>query len=991
MNTNDKCSYCERDQGLRVFLNRYILSKDVSDNPQISKLYDLNQERGVLQELLAGMNSNSNQENTSIILNNMPTATLNTISLSATGEDKNFYSNIYGSKSIKGFGFKGSVLRKGYLYVYMEHLGLSGWHEYEISESGFLKRINKFNFFKENSVFKNEIESKNEPCSNIVHRANALTIVIPKALEASNIYLKYSETQWSKATRENNKKNYRKNMNIFNVPAFLAGTEKQGVFPIASGIESFCVDSEGSYKESGIDDGKGSYCIDKVEYNVSKQEKDIKSALSYLSGKNLTEILDSIDPNSTSASDYMEKRNNDLTEAVTGNYSFNKLNEKKENSKPQTILNNYTDEDLKIALNDKKKMRMLFGALVTIDDPVAVAMDFGSIIAHVLSSDKTYTDLEKTVNILENFKYQIGINDDPYYTLEEIKAQMQAEELNNAYNPYGAAVAGSMEERWESGKTKEQILAREKEKKAQQQARINTEWKNNYISKINDNAFKNNLVSLKKKKIEQGNIADQLDLMGLEFISKGYLSDNFLFNFEKDNIKDCMILNECVNYILEASKIGPQMNKYMGKYIYETSDPNNYFLNSLSLNSQTLRQKTDEKINKFNLINVNNAVATQPFADLINSYSGYLAKIKSEELQHILLGNIAKSFLSVIGLQPPNNQKVHAIAPMMISMSTLSEIKSHRIEFTSLKEFQTKMRAFYTSHLNLVGEHNKIGRYVSQKEWMFLYELFKEQKYIDIPYLDVDEKNLKKLPVGLGRAIRRHAELIKEKINTPVPVIEQTQIPEKAASEYWKFFAMKVGIVGLQYWAYVTTFENPALNSTPIEKKARRSAVTIGLATSIVEALGDCLNSFSKVRAGSGVLKSLNTFIMELTTDNRAIKKGWLWRSFGLIAGLIFGGFDVYNGVKAALNGEFSYGAILAASGLFVIAGSIMMFILNPLGWIVLLAGIVLSLIAYLVQENEIQRWIRKCLLSTDQSVPRFKTIDEQMLGLKLVYPTNEK
>ena len=46
----------------------------------------------------------------------------------------------------------------------------------------------------------------------------------------------------------------------------------------------------------------------------------------------------------------------------------------------------------------------------------------------------------------------------------------------------------------------------------------------------------------------------------------------------------------------------------------------------------------------------------------------------------------------------------------------------------------------------------------------------------------------------------------------------------------------------------------------------------------------------------------------------------------------------------------------------------------------------ILSLIAYFAQDNDIQKWIRKCLLSTDQSIPRFQTIGEQMLGLKLVY-----
>ncbi len=46
----------------------------------------------------------------------------------------------------------------------------------------------------------------------------------------------------------------------------------------------------------------------------------------------------------------------------------------------------------------------------------------------------------------------------------------------------------------------------------------------------------------------------------------------------------------------------------------------------------------------------------------------------------------------------------------------------------------------------------------------------------------------------------------------------------------------------------------------------------------------------------------------------------------------------------------------------------------------------ILSLIAYFAQDNDIQKWIRKCLLSTDQSIIRLDTIQQQMLGLKSVY-----
>jgi len=53
---------------------------------------------------------------------------------------------------------------------------------------------------------------------------------------------------------------------------------------------------------------------------------------------------------------------------------------------------------------------------------------------------------------------------------------------------------------------------------------------------------------------------------------------------------------------------------------------------------------------------------------------------------------------------------------------------------------------------------------------------------------------------------------------------------------------------------------------------------------------------------------------------------------------------------------------------------------------VVLLVGIILSLIAYFVKENDIQLWIRRSLLSFDNSIKRFDNIEQQVESLKLVY-----
>lgn len=983
----DTCSYCERDKGLRIFLNRYILCSGLDKESKLKDLYNLSLEKEILLEAI---DNNDEGVNQSITQNSYSPGTpvqLETIRVEADLSDNRFYKNIYGNKHINGYGFKGSVLRKGYVYVYIEHMSQRGWQEYEVSESGFLKRINPLNFFYTNSVLKSDYNNKKEPCSNIQHKANALTIVIPRAEEATKVYFKYSEAQWSKKTREYFKVNYKKTMNVFDVQSYLNGAEQQGVFPMAAGVNSFCVDRNSFIETDLIDEEKKYLEINSVKGNVSKSIHDLKSALSYLSGQDLQTVIDEIDIDNAGPDDIHEKKLNDLSTTLESSRSLgsNAMGSNGVQKKSPSILSDSPEEELKAALSNEKKLRMLFGALVTIDDPVGIVMDIGSNIAEVLASDSSYTDLEKTANTLEILKSNFGINDDPYYNIDEIQDQMRAKELNAKFNPYGAIVSESIEEKRDAGKTEAQLLSEEIVRKQLQQKRKLEEWNTKYIQHINRHQLNESLKTLTQKKKQQAEIADELDQMGFEFISKSYLSDHFSTNFEKNNVINSLVLGECVNYILESVKIGPQMNKFMGEYLYNTKDKNNYFLNFLSLNSEEIRAKTNGKVNQLAVSNLNGAIATQPFGDLINSYSSYLSTINNEETKLTLLSNIAKAFLNVTGLQAIHNLKIQPIAPLMISLFTLCEIEYDRIKFKNLSDFNTKMRLYYSSHFNLTGQQNKIGSYIKESEWKQLYKLFEKQKYIDIPRLIVNEELLRKLPAGLRSAINKHAELLTSKHNeVRVPVIAPDVIEENATPEYLRFFVMKVGIVGLQYWAYKTTFDNTSLEGT--EKKWRRNAATIGLSMSIVEAFGTLLNSSSKMKTGSRILKSLNTFILELTTDNKRIIKGWIWRGFGLFAGLVFGGFDFYNGIKFTQNGEILYGALLATSGLMVLVGSIAIFLTSPLGWIALLVGIILSLIAYFVKENDIQLWVRRCLLSTDESDQRFQTIEQQTKGLRLVY-----
>lgn len=94
---------------------------------------------------------------------------------------------------------------------------------------------------------------------------------------------------------------------------------------------------------------------------------------------------------------------------------------------------------------------------------------------------------------------------------------------------------------------------------------------------------------------------------------------------------------------------------------------------------------------------------------------------------------------------------------------------------------------------------------------------------------------------------------------------------------------------------------------------------------------------------------------------------------------MIFGGFDIYNGYNAVENGETGFGRFLLVSGIARVIGSLLIYLINPFGWLFLLVGIILSLTAYFVRDNEIQLWIKKCILSIDPKIKnKYEDYQEQ-------------
>ncbi|WP_313244419.1 T6SS effector BTH_I2691 family protein [Stenotrophomonas rhizophila] len=112
------------------------------------------------------------------------------------------------------------VLRQGYLYVFNEKRGQ--WRGYVVSQGGFLLEY--------------DLEAgpppdvgTAKPCARMSKSASSRCVMIPDAEKAGNIWMGFSDTAWTAAVLENNKREaYRtKHMQCVDVGAWVTGTRNQ--------------------------------------------------------------------------------------------------------------------------------------------------------------------------------------------------------------------------------------------------------------------------------------------------------------------------------------------------------------------------------------------------------------------------------------------------------------------------------------------------------------------------------------------------------------------------------------------------------------------------------------------------------------------------------------------------------------------------------------------------------------------------------------------
>ncbi|AOA58168.1 hypothetical protein [Acinetobacter larvae] len=638
---------------------------------------------------------------------------------------------------------------------------------------------------------------------------------------------------------------------------------------------------------------------------------------------------------------------------------------------------------------------------MTIHDPVATVMDISSTISGVLVDDSEYDNVEKTVNTLELIKADyIGINDDPYYNEQEIRKQEAVDSMLNMYNGIGAGIGGALQENWDKDLSPEQILSKERSKKAAEQKNMNLKWEKEYFSVLNKEAYNSSIVSLKSKKKKQANLADHLDLLGKDFLETNILDKHICCNIQKNNIFDCASLLSHLETILGSCKVSAKINAYISQKMYDINDTNNYILNAISLNNMSTRETVNEAVQNTNSNNILGTLATQHFADLLNGINSWLGKM-SERIKNTVLVFLEKSLIHISGYKPPKNFKIHPLLPITTVIATQQEIKvlSFKLNAKNAGAQRTAFNRFVVGYLKNINKLLNVKNDISTQTllkmvdkhpyWNEVYQRYLRTGVASVPVLDIDKNTLANMPKqysGIYKEFIKQLTKSEMKLDSGGRVKVDNSIDPIKDSKMMRFSIAKTGVGCLQVWAFTTIFSDNSLSDDNLyEKSGRRFAATLGLFTSFVEFSTMILKTFDGLLTKSAALRVYNNIALEFVEGISF--KSMMWRGLGLIGGFVFGFYDIYNGYKAYNNGEKNFGFFLAASGLFLMIGSFYLFMGVPIiGVVFLFLAITYSIVASVIRDDKFIRWTRRCMISIDNTIEHFKNFDDQCDNLKELY-----
>lgn len=948
------CDFCKRDEGLQLLLARYvvvtkkgtypentqndtILSTYKKNDPELQDISDEKKKINSELEFRKKRNDFYKARGTYIEGSGKPKPTepLRTITVSASLSAKSCFESINSIVPSEGYAYGLTTLRAGYLYVFMKHM--DKWHEYEISQQGFLKRIDNNDYFSETI---SNSQSK-EPCSKTVHRARALMITIPKASEATEIYMKYSEVKWSKDKKVENKNKYKKNMNVFNVKAYLNGMGNDDrQFPITE--QNLNLIKNYNLEQYVFLDSNKSSAYLQTPWTLSNVSTNFEN--------HYNQIFDYLNFKICSS----EAIDNDEDSSVINKYD------------------NYEVTELKDILSDNKKTRLFTGAIFCLDDYVGIIQDIASNALSVLEDTSVYTDQEKTLLDVEGLKLAFGINKDIYFTEAE-KAEINkdpifldpSEQLSNEFGKY-------LKEQMQKKKTPEQIAEEEIRDKANQQKYKLQDWNKNYQSCLNDKIYSDAIKSKNEKDDQKSKKIDSLDEWALKVFMNNIINEHYFYVTERDNPKSLSGNYELSSSILEFCKALPKCLDYFVKQLYLISGNKSLISDALCCSSSDIKNSVSSYINYSNL-------STIPWGDLISRTNSVISSLNSFEIAY-LQSSISQFVLHLspvamrgIELQP--NQ----LNPLTIMLGgyTQAPVKEGIIQAKNVSQFNNKLADLLIAYYkDTFGTDVKISRdsMLSKVANDPIWEASRKKLKINLPYLDISNQNLPREKAHFINTISSmllgnySEEVAQNEINTSKKLKIETEIPVNVFTDKKISFEHLVatGNFVFQSLAMYTVWTDQNLSGA--EKGGRKAASLVGVGMALVEGTSMMLSKYFERKMAVGPLQ--NTKLISFSKDlaNATTMKHLGWRTLGALAGAVFGVFDIIGGIKAYKSGERTYGLYLQLSGGAMIVSSIFILVglaAHPIGLIFLALSIGFAIYALYKREKELQKWLRKSYLGS--------------------------
>lgn len=631
MGTNDdlNCSFCKRDEGLRVFLTRPILIKGESnyctfgnneDDPaylEIKKNYD---------NIVAKYSGGSELENIKNDVQNN-THTVNVEGLEETERDYNIFRNFeYDKYSIsENFSFTQTLLRTGFIYVYYPKNRML--EEYYISKNGFIKKINK-----------NEtLSDTQEPCTQWHHRLNALTITILKPQDHPIVYLTFSDVRWSNDIKESkvHNSNFYEKLQSFSPQKWVTGEDMQKLLPIS--IDTIYVIEDARLENISSED-KQSFSIRPSILGTAKiPSNKPKDLIPKYLADSLT-FKDNLNSNNNTYIQALDRKSIGSFATSIGNFI--------ELSDPR-VFQKLNDDEQKFLLENPSDLRAYNGLIFCLDDPIGNAIDAGKYVAdfyaEAVESSDFFSDIERTAIQVNNLRKQIQ-----HINLVEEQYKRQADLDNSkAWGIFGRGVIGA---------TNPQALDYYDNKmeniSPQELKELNRLAFKKYDDCIDHNLLGAALLSAQTKDTLIYASAKEFEQIYINILNSDIFKKGFKYFFDESDLESNVDYVNIVSLVINGISVSSKLVDFVGEnYLNKEISDENFILNGLVANNDKIKKIISNPVGF-------NTLYLPALTDSINKFIGELNTPKL----NILYDSLGQSFVSlqtaITKIKPGNSIEV---------------------------------------------------------------------------------------------------------------------------------------------------------------------------------------------------------------------------------------------------------------------------------------------------------------------------------------------